>query len=143
MTITARDCLARYGDPVLERAMILWDVPSHLEIGVIPKRIYCNQDLVVPLGLALDNLRVTGLADDIKTWDGCFNIRKSKGNILSWSLHAWGLAVDIDAAWNRFNTKPKMDRRIVECFEDAGFEWGGHWRSPKTDGMHFQLREFE
>lgn len=139
--ITARDCLSRYGDPVLERAMILWDVPVHLEIGVIPRRIYCNQDLVVPLGLALDNLRVAGLADDIKTWDGCFNIRKSKGSILSWSLHAWGLAVDIDAAWNRYGRLPTMDSRIVECFENAGFEWGGRWRVP--DGMHFQLREFD
>lgn len=142
--ITARDCLARYGDPVLERAMILWDVPEHMEIGVIPKRIYCNQDLAVPLSLALDNLRSAGLASAIKTWDGCFNIRKSKGhrlNRLTWSLHAWGLAVDIDAAWNRYGHPPTMDSRIVKCFERAGFEWGGRWKTP--DGMHFQLREFD
>lgn len=139
--ITAHDCLARYGDPVLERAMILWDVPEHLEIGVIPRRIYCNQDLVVPLSLALEHLRAAGLASVIKTWDGCFNIRKSKGHRLTWSLHAWGLAVDIDAAWNRYGRPPTMDSRIVECFEGAGFEWGGRWKTP--DGMHFQLREFD
>jgi hypothetical protein len=26
---------------------------------------------------------------------------------------------------------------LVRCFAEAGFEWGGLWRTP--DGMHFQL----
>ena len=38
----------KYGIPSLNnRNLILFDVPAHLEIGVIPKRIYCNKDLVL------------------------------------------------------------------------------------------------
>lgn len=137
MTVSANEALAKYGDPRSEKFMVLWDVPTFLEVGVIPRRIYCNRDLVDPLRQAFGNLIERNLADDIRTWDGCFNIRSSKaGN--GWSLHAWGLAIDIDAAWNRFGFTPSMNYQIVECFTQAGFEWGGGWRIP--DGMHFQLR---
>jgi hypothetical protein len=36
--ISSRDCLAKYGEPELEHAMFVWDVPAELELGVIPKR---------------------------------------------------------------------------------------------------------
>lgn len=134
--ITSHDCLHHYGLPTLERNMVLWDVPHELEIGVIPRRIYCNKDLVRPLTDAFGLLVSHGLANDLKSWDGCFNIRKSKAGH-SYSLHSWGLAIDVDAAWNGFDREPKIDPDIVRCFEAAGFEWGGRWTVP--DGMHFQL----
>ena len=55
--------------------MVLWDVPKELEIGVIPKKIYCNKDMIEPLTKAFKNLIATGLVKELKTWDGCFNIR--------------------------------------------------------------------
>ena len=116
--------------------MTLWDVPSYLEVGVIPKRLYCNKDLVDPLALALSNVISQGLVQQIRTWDGCFNIRKKRG-AGSPSLHSWGIAIDINAAWNGFGKTPTMSPALVECFTDAGFEWGGYWHHP--DGMHFQL----
>lgn len=138
MTVTADEAMYRYGDPRTEKHMILWDVPDYLEVGVIPKRIYCNKDLVKPLEQALANVVNRGLADEIKTWDGCFNLRPSKGNAANWSLHAWGLAIDINAAWNRYGWRPTLKQPLIECFTDAGFEWGGGWRI--ADGMHFQIR---
>jgi len=30
-----------------------------------------------------------------------------------------------------------MSHELVQCFKDAGFDWGGDWTRP--DGMHFQL----
>jgi hypothetical protein len=137
--ITSAQCLARYGDPEKEAAMALWDVPTALEIGVIPKRLYCNKDLVAPLEQALKNLIRTGQVNSLKTWDGCFNIRKKRGAV-SMSLHSWGLAVDVNAAWNRFGRAPTMEPEFVKCFTDAGFDWGGAWGKP--DGMHFQLAKF-
>jgi hypothetical protein len=56
------------------------------------------------------------------------------------SLHSWGLAIDINAATNRFGGKPTMSAELVKCFTDAGFDWGGVWSNP--DGMHFQLARF-
>ena len=134
--ITAKDCLARYGDPSHEKNMALWDVPAKLEIGVIPKRVYCNKDLIDPLTQAFNNLIATGYVKELKTWDGCFNIRNVRGRT-SPSLHSWGIAIDINAAWNQLGKKPAMTEGFIKCFTDAGFDWGGLWKRP--DGMHFQL----
>jgi hypothetical protein len=137
--ITSAQALARFGDPRKNERlhMTLWDVPSVLEIGVIPKRLYCNTQMVIPLGKAFRNLVDRGLADNLKTWDGCFNIRPMKGTRSTPSLHSWGIAIDVDAAWNGFRKPVTMDPAIAKCFKDAGFDWGGDW-NPK-DGMHFQL----
>lgn len=137
--ITHMQCLERYGPPQNEKAMVLFDVPTELEVGILPKKIYCNKDLVLPLTHAFKNIIQRGLVTQLKTWDGCFNIRAKKSGT-SWSLHAWGLAIDINAAWNGFKKPPTMSKELVQCFKDAGFEWGGDWQI--KDGMHFQLKEF-
>ena len=134
--VKSSDCLKKYGDPEKQKAMVLWDVPAALEIGVIPKRVYCNRDMVKPLEAAFKNIIERGLVGELKTWDGCFNIRKKRGAV-SPSLHSWGLAIDINAAWNGFGKTPTMSKALVKCFTDVGFDWGGTWSKP--DGMHFQL----
>lgn len=134
--ITSKQALAKYGPPENESSMTLWDVPSHLEIGVIPKRIYCNRDMVGPIAKAFQNLVSTGSVAELKTWDGCFNIRKKKAGSTP-SLHSWGLAIDVNAAWNGFGKSPTMSPKFVKCFTDAGLDWGGRWAT--QDGMHFQL----
>lgn len=116
--------------------MTLWDVPPELEIGAIPRRLYCNRDLVGPLEQAFKKLIQTGYVSELKTWDGCFNIRKKRG-AASPSLHSWGIAIDLNAAWNGFGKPPVLTPGFVACFTDAGFDWGGVWVKP--DGMHFQL----
>jgi len=135
--VTSSQCLKKYGNPSSSnKCLVLFDVPSHLEIGLIPKRIYCNRDMVVPLTNAFTNLIATGAVSEIKTWDGCFNIRKKRG-LNSLSLHSWGLAVDINAFENQLGATPKLSDKFVKCFTDAGFGWGGTWK--RKDGMHFQL----
>ena len=136
--VKSSDCFKKYGDPWENESkfMMLWDIPTYLEHGAIPKRMYCNRDMVDPLYLAFKNINIRGLADQIKTYDGCFNIRKKRGGTTP-SLHSWGIAIDINAAWNGFGKKPTMSPELVKCFTDAGFDWGGTWSKP--DGMHFQL----
>lgn len=138
--ITHRDCLAKYGEPEKENGLVLWDVPTSLEIGVIPKKLYCNKALISPLTQAFKNIINRQLVNELKTWDGCFNIRKKRGATTA-SLHSWGVAVDINAAWNGFGKTPTMSSELVSCFKDAGFDWGGNWSKP--DGMHFQLSTLE
>lgn len=135
--LTAALCQKKYGDPETEKFMTVWDVPAELEIGVIPKKLYCNRDLVKPLEQAFRDLIKTGFIKELKTWDGCFNIRKKRG-AFSPSLHSWGVAIDINAAWNGFGKPPTLSAGFVKCFTDAGFDWGGSWTKP--DGMHFQLK---
>jgi hypothetical protein len=134
--VTSQQCLKKYGAPESEAHMTLWDVPTELEIGSIPKRIYCNKDMIAPLAKAFENLISTGNVKELRTWDGCFNIRKKRGASSS-SLHSWGIAIDVNAAWNGFGKQPTMSAGFVKCFKDAGFDWGGDWT--KKDGMHFQL----
>ena len=134
--ITPQDCLAKYGDPVKESGMVVFVVPPELKKGKIPTKIYCNKQLVEPLKAAFKDLIDRGFIDELKSWDGCFMIRKIRGGV-NYSIHSWGLAVDVNAAENGLGVDPKLSDGFVKCFTDAGFEWGGLWK--RKDGMHFQL----
>jgi len=149
--VTSQMCIKKYGIPYDDVAtsvnentafegkhMILWDVPNdiNIELPCVPNRIYCNKDLVVPLEKAFRNIIDRGLQKELKTWDGCFNIRNKRG-LSSLSLHSWAIAIDINAAWNGLGKVPTMSRELVACFTEAGFDWGGTWA--RLDGMHFQL----
>ena len=153
--ITTAECFRKYGNPNLQHNLIVWDVPTELEIGVIPKRLYCNKDIVEPLTKAFKSLISTGCVKELKTFDGCFNIRVVRGYEAKYaeltaagnisgadellSIHSWGTAVDVNAAENGLGVTPKLSAEFVKCFTDAGFDWGGLF--PRKDGMHFQLKE--
>lgn len=135
--VTSAQALKKYGPPVQDNPFLtLWDVPVHLEIGVIPKRIYCNKEIIGRLSAAFKALIDTGCVQELKTWDGCFNIRKKRG-LSSMSLHSWGIAIDLNAFENGLGQQPKLSPEFVKCFTDNGFDWGGTWT--RKDGMHFQL----
>ena len=135
--VTSQQAQKKYGTPSQTNpSLILWDVPAELEIGIIPKRIYCNKDMVAPLTAAFKALIATGCVTELKTWDGCFNIRKKRG-LTSMSLHSWGIAIDVNAFENGLNQTPKLSKLFVSCFTNNGFDWGGTWT--RKDGMHFQL----
>jgi len=140
--VTSKQCMDKWGDPTTPedegKYMAMWDVPTNLEIGVIPKRIYCNRIMVEPLTQAFKNLIDRKFVSELKTWDGCFNVRKKRG-LTSHSLHSWGIAIDVNAAWNGLNKTPVLTPGFIKCFTDAGFDWGGTWT--RKDGMHFQLNK--
>jgi hypothetical protein len=139
--VTSTQCLKKWGDPTIVtnelKYMTVWDVPAHLEIGVIPKKLYCNKLIVAPLIQAFTNLIDRKVVNELKTWDGCFNVRRKRG-LTSMSLHSWGVAIDVNAAWNGLGKNPTLSKEFVKCFTDAGFDWGGTWT--RKDGMHFQLK---
>lgn len=137
--VTPSQARAKYGNPdanMERKHMVLWNVPAAMSIGAIPQRLYCNKDMVVPLGIAFTNLIQRGFVQELKTWDGCFNIRNMRG-LNATSLHSWGIAIDVNAAWNGLGKTPQLSPGFVQCFTDAGFDWGGVWA--RKDGMHFQL----
>lgn len=137
--LTSAQCLAKYGPPSdRNKCMVLWDIPASLEIGIIPKRLYCNRDLIEPATAAFTKLIQTGAIRDLLTFDGCFNIRKMRG-LQTMSLHSWGVALDFDAFRNQLGKLPTMSHRVVDCFTSSGFDWGGLWAGKRADGMHYQL----
>lgn len=99
-------------------------------------RIYCNYVLIDPLKRAFGLLVSRGLADELKTYDGCFNIRRSITGTIR-SMHSWGLAVDFNAAQNPYGGPVAFSDDFIKCFAECGFEAGALWSTP--DGMHFQL----
>jgi hypothetical protein len=89
-----------------------------------------------------------------------FNVRAVAGGS-SISLHAYGLAIDLNPVQNPFvkrsgaksgispkagaeyvdrkNLRPGMSETVVELFADHGFPiWGGEWTNP-VDYQHFQV----
>lgn len=141
--LTSQQCLKKFGTPgdvkTEGRFMSPWDIPVAINIAIptLPNLLYCNNLIRAPLELAFRNVIARKLTGQIRTFDGCYKVRNKTGQ-KSLSLHCWGVAVDINAAWNRYNAKPTMSPELVKCFTDAGFDWGGTWSKP--DGMHFQLK---
>ena len=98
--------------------------------------VTCNKVMFSQLSGALAQIQRAGLAKYIHSYNGCFVPRYIAGTH-QLSYHAFGLAIDIDAATNPRGTRGTMDPRIVSIFSQWGFEWGGTWNY--TDPMHFQL----
>lgn len=140
--LTSGEVMRELGPPTPGREgnyMGIW-IPDDViakAIPAIPRKVYCNKKLIPLLDKAFKDVINCGYADDIRTWDGCFNVRTQKGAQQAMSLHSWGLAIDINAAWNGFHAVPTMPQMIVTCFERNGFDWGGKFSHP--DGMHFQI----
>lgn len=154
--LTSTDFYNTYGHPSRGENMLLWQVPVYLQVGKIPKRIYCNADIVQPLIDSFRHLILSGCVHELKTWDGCHNFRPIRGYekiyntlmaagklaeaIKYLSIHSWGGAIDVNAAENGLGKEPKLSPGFVSCFTGNGLEWGGAWK--RKDGMHFQLKEF-
>lgn len=97
--------------------------------------IYLNKDMLEPLSLAFSYIIQRNCQSLITSFDGCFAIRRTRG-AESLSAHAYGLALDINAKGNALGEVPTMDQKLVKCFLDADFVWGGNFK--RLDGMHFQ-----
>lgn len=98
-------------------------------------KIYANYVIHEQLHKAFSNLIKSGCAFELKSYDGCWNIRKMSGGG-DLSTHSWGISIDLNAAENPYGGPVRLTDKFVRCFADAGFEWGGLWRT--KDGMHFQ-----
>jgi hypothetical protein len=100
--------------------------------------VTCHRRMIGPLRRALSEVarrRLTRLVDP-GDYAGCYAPRRIPGSG-SLSLHAWGLAVDVNASRNPQGSPPDQDRRLVRIMERHGFSWGGRWPTV-PDGMHFE-----
>lgn len=103
--------------------------------------ITCHETMVAMLDGALGQLVDEGLGHlvDPSQFAGCWNprfIRTITGKPAGISRHAWGAALDINAASNPQGSAGDQDPRLVEIMQQWGFTWGGDWVVP--DGMHFE-----
>jgi hypothetical protein len=147
MMMLQSDWFSKFGIPKTpnnefeNKWMILWDVPEDINraIPTIPNKIYCNKLMPKILERSFRRIIEKGLQNEIKTWDGCYNVRLQRGSRTKWSVHSYGCAIDINAAWNGLNMPSTQNPELVKCFTDEGFIWGGYWQ--RTDAMHFELNK--
>ena len=141
---TTSELLARYGNPLtsqlkFERTWMMTYVllPGvHSAIPCLPLHIYMNKDIVMRFENTLNSLIEARLHTEIKTWDGCFNPRKQRGSSTI-SRHAFGVAIDINAAWNKLNGEVNWSEDFLNVWRNAGWICGADFHSRK-DGMHFE-----
>ena len=146
---TQAQLIKQFGNPEVSRLpfenkwMKVWIVPADIReaIPCMPEKIYLNRLIEVPLNKALRKLIALGLHTEIKTWDGCFNIRKKRGSS-GISAHAFGIAVDINAATNPFKGKVTWSAPFLKVWRDIGWTCGADWSAASRDGMHFQWEGF-
>ncbi|MDQ3878599.1 MAG: M15 family metallopeptidase, partial [Actinomycetota bacterium] len=103
--------------------------------------VTCNRLMVPQLAAALSEIARDGLtsAVDPQDYGGCYVPRFVDRNpALPLSMHAFGLAIDLNVSENQLGTEGHMDPRVVQIFEKWGFRWGGTF-STRPDPMHFEL----
>ena len=100
--------------------------------------VKCNRVLMPRLRAALSDLERRGLSRLVDRGDfaGCYAPRRIPvtGAL---SLHALGLAVDLNAHANPYGKRSRQDPRLVRVMRRNGFTWGGAWPTVK-DAMHFE-----
>ena len=149
------DCVERYGK--IQKApdnRLYWpndqtwikacylpkDISNYLKSAVSKKpveRIFCNTDIHDPLIEAMENLITSKCVEELKTFDGCYNVRLTRGSDSVVSLHSYGIAIDLNAYANPLGGRSSFSEAFVRCFTDVGWVWGGDWKK-RPDPMHFQ-----
>lgn len=79
-------------------------------------------------------------------WGGCLNVRKKRGGS-SWSVHSWGVAIDLDPdnnqlRWGRDRAtfaRPAYKKFWEFVYDEGGLSLG---IEKNYDYMHFQLARF-
>jgi hypothetical protein len=154
--ITTAEIIKKYGVPnetgqgyltkiILPYPMrIAWDTAHTVSSITCHKSIASNlvsvfNDLLSYYGI--DKIKELG----IDLYGGCFNFRKMRGGS-DWSVHSWGLAIDLDPARNTLKETSKTARfarpeykPMIDIFYKHGFQSLG--KEKNYDWMHFQIKE--
>jgi len=123
---------------------IAWDTDSSVNTMrchklVADKFLAVFNDLLVRYGY--DRIKELG----IDLYGGCFNYRRMR-NGSAWSMHAWGVAIDLDPARNTLKETKRTARfarpeykPMIDIFYKHGFISLG--REKDFDWMHFEIKE--
>lgn len=124
--------------------LVLFDSPYDLYMDGQPvRRIRCHRLVKDSLLRILNKIRdlypsaLERATAGVDQYDGCYNYRAVRG-ASHLSMHAYGAAIDMDAAHNALGaTHGRMPMAVVNLFKAEGWRWGGDYQNRK-DFMHFE-----
>lgn len=134
-----------YGEPGDETNLVVIQFPYRmLYDGKAVSRTRVHKKCAESLLRVLERIKgrfndAPDIVDEATDYSGCYNFRKKRGGT-TYSLHAWGAAIDLDADDNTFRDpwpqQADMPLEIMEEFakegwKSAGAAWG-------YDAMHFE-----
>jgi hypothetical protein len=114
-------------------------------VGQIAKfdgRVRLNKEAMPSFKAAMAEIETLGLLDRILSFDGAFVPRTIRGTTSKLSVHALGLAFDINCQSNRYGApaleqdQPGSVKELVPILEKHGYRWGGTFLTP--DACHFE-----
>jgi hypothetical protein len=161
MPLSEHDVVAAFGDPakyllgdgtvspIWEHHILgLIELPAPLPLswnpGILVTRIRCHHLIAPRLARAFEDVfSVPEAWVDLDDFGGCYAWRPRRRNPHELSRHSWGIAVDLDVKDNPQGSPPHMHPATVAAFKAQGFEWGGDWSEPSTDGMHLEFEDLK
>ncbi len=120
---------------------LAWDKTQRINSYFCHEKVHDSLDRI--LKAVLSHYGTEGVQElRLDLFGGCFNKRKKKGGT-TWSMHAWGVAVDYDPENNRFRwgwekasfARPEYDA-WWKIWEKEG--WTSLGRARNFDWMHIQ-----
>lgn len=138
--------LTKYGLPdhaYIAAHCVIWNIDEDFPWFPVISFLV-NKDFKLMLENAFRTLEAIGLHTEIKTYDGCYNDRSVRGSTTT-SLHAWAVAIDLNAKTNGMVPAPTPEQRkgswsdaFISVMEEAGLFFGGNFHS-RADPMHWAL----
>lgn len=114
-------------------------IDEHIVTVEVPVlgQVRCHRGLAKQVRGAFEEIADNGLGHlvDPDTFEGCHHPRLIRSGGMP-SRHAWGIALDLNAATNPTGLDSGQDPRLVETFARWGLTWGGFWLVP--DPMHVE-----
>jgi len=154
--MTTNQIIKRYGQPNETGAgyltVIKLPYPMRLawDLDVKVTRMSCHKDVADKFLAVFNDLLCHYGYDEIvrlgiDLFGGCFNYRRMRGGS-SWSLHSWGIAIDLDPARNKLKESKRTARfarpeykPMIDIFYKHGFISLGVERN--FDFMHFEIKD--
>jgi hypothetical protein len=152
--MTTQEAIKRFGQPNEAGTYLTTiDLPYPMriawDVNTTVKKIRCHKLVAENFKAVFSELlevygyeKIKELGIDL--FGGCFNFRKMRGGT-SYSMHAWGIAVDLDPARNKLKETSRTARfarseykQMIDIFYKHGFISLGVEKN--YDWMHFEIK---